>query len=664
MADPVDEGSQHSQGVQVKVVLLHGNLDICVKNVTHLPNMDSFNEKFRMLLGTSDPYVTISVANAVIGRTYVVNNNDVIGSKLIGAVGIPAGILVTDSVIEGTFPILNASGHPCKLGAILTLSIQYTPVEKMAIYLDGVGSDLELIGVPGTYFPLRRGGKGTLYQDAHVDGSVPSFKLDRGWSINHKVQLVRYGAKARDSILGELLKSKSEEGVRVLLLVWDDPTSKSILGYKTKYNKWVMQTHDEETRVFFKYSKVQELLCPRSAIAGPRRLDYNVCLHLQFSENNWDVFRVVNIWWVAEFGFNLQDNETIYTHHQNSVIVDADAGIKRRITAFVGGLDLCRGRYDTPEHSLYSTLHMLHKDDYHNPNYTGSTVGCPREPWHDLHCRIEGPAAYDVLQNFEERWLRASKPRGLSKMNRFSDDVLLKVDRIPDILGITDARYSSEKDPEGWHVQSNGWVGMVMLTRGTGCSSNTSTATSKVGGTGVADAGSGGSVNEEEQNQISLVALLIAALRKSMVACRVENENREDARGAGLCQMEIAWPTNVQHLTHVTFDRFHGFLGRPVEFEVKIPCRVPSASVSVFGVSAESMQCSYDSRGNSVPTIYYFGYFLKSRLPAKCEPIHYINHLLHEICLAIQSKSNLNYICLSSIKRDPPSPMAPLCLLT
>ena len=61
-----------------------------------------------------------------------------------------------------------------------------------------------------------------------------------------------------------------------------------------------------------------------------------------------------------------------------------------------------------------------------------------------------------------------------------------------------------------------------------------------------------------------------------MVACRVENENREDV-GAGLCQMEIGWPTNVQHLTHVTFDRFQGFLGLPVEFEVEIPCRVPSA---------------------------------------------------------------------------------------
>ncbi|PHT62941.1 Rho GTPase-activating protein 2 [Capsicum annuum] len=82
---------------------------------------------------------------------------------------------------------------------------------------------------------------------------------------------------------------------------------------------------------------------------------------------------------------------------------------------------------------------------------------------------------------------------------------------------------------------------------------------------------------------------------KSMVSCRVDRQ--EDVITA-VQQMEIGWPTNVQHLTHVTFDRFHGFLGLPVEFQVEIPCRVPSASISVFGVSAESMQCSYDTRGN------------------------------------------------------------------
>ncbi|KAL6998036.1 Rho GTPase-activating protein 1 [Sarracenia purpurea var. burkii] len=67
--------------------------------------------------------------------------------------------------------------------------------------------------------------------------------------------------------------------------------------------------------------------------------------------------------------------------------------------------------------------------------------------------------------------------------------------------------------------------------------------------------------------------------------------------------MEIGEPTNVRHVAHVTFDRFNGFLGLPVEFEPEVPRRPPSASTRVFGVSTESMQLSFDSRGNSVPTI-------------------------------------------------------------
>jgi hypothetical protein len=41
--------------------------------------------------------------------------------------------------------------------------------------------------------------------------------------------------------------------------------------------------------------------------------------------------------------------------------------------------------------------------------------------------------------------------------------------------------------------------------------------------------------------------------------------------------MEIGWPSNVRHVAHVTFDRFHGFLGLPVEFEPEVPTRPPSA---------------------------------------------------------------------------------------
>nr|AAN05431.1 phospholipase D beta 1 isoform 1b [Gossypium hirsutum] len=493
-------GSQKGQGMQIvpfqkgslRVLLLHGNLDIWVLEANNLPNMDMFHRTLGDMFAnfssniskkvggrsdekiTSDPYVTIAVAGAVIGRTFVISNNenpvwmqhfnvpvahhaaevqfvvkdsDILGSDIIGVVAIPVEQIYAGGKIEGTYPVLNAAGKPCKPGAVLKLSIQYTPMEKLSFYHQGVGAGPEYVGVPGTYFPLRKGGKVTLYQDAHVpDGCLPNIKLDQGihfvqgkcwtdmfdairqarrlvyitgWSVWHKVRLVRDVAPASDCTLGDILRSKSQEGVRVLLLLWDDPTSRSILGYKTE---GIMATHDEETRSFFKHSSVQVLLCPR--IAGKKHS------------------------WVKQ-----KEVGTIYTHHQKTVIVDADAGNNhRKIIAFVGGLDLCDGRYDNPDHVLFRTLQTYHKDNYHNPTYTGSTVGCPREPWHDMHSKIDGPAAYDVLVNFEERWLKAAKPHGLKKLKKPFDDALLRIERIPDIMGVSDFT-ENENDPERWHVQ-------------------------------------------------------------------------------------------------------------------------------------------------------------------------------------------------------------------
>ncbi|KAB2018217.1 hypothetical protein ES319_D08G214100v1 [Gossypium barbadense] len=497
-------GSSHGQGQQIlpfktgkeslRVLLLHGNLDIWVKEAKNLPNMDMFHKKLGDVFGkfslkvgnkveshmpkiTSDPYVTISVAGAVIGRTFVISNSenpvwmqhfnvsvahnaseilfavkdsDVVGSQIMGAVGIPIEQLFSGTKVEGTFPILSANGKPCKAGAVLTLSIQYIPIQQVAIYHKGLGSGPEYHGVPGTYFPLRQGCKLTLYQDAHIhDGFLPNLKIDgnvqyehgtcwqdicnaigqarrliyiAGWSVYHNVRLVRETDKASKTTLGDLLKIKSQEGVRVLLLVWDDPTSRSILGYKTDLQEGIMNTNDEETRRFFKHSSVQVLLCPRTAGKGS---------------------------WAKK-----QETGTIYTHHQKTVIVDSDAGNnKRKITAFVGGLDLCKGRYDTPNHQLFRTLETVHKDDFHNACFTGPDAGCPREPWHDLHCRIDGPAAYDVLTNFEERWLKASKPHGLQKLKTSVDDSLLKIERIPEIVRMSEIPYSRKDDPETWHVQ-------------------------------------------------------------------------------------------------------------------------------------------------------------------------------------------------------------------
>ena len=109
-------------------------------------------------------------------------------------------------------------------------------------------------------------------------------------------------------------------------------------------------------------------------------------------------------------------------------------------------------------------------------------------------------------------------------------------------------------------------TGQVVVTNGGGCAA--------VGKGRRAAAG------EEEQNPASPVALLLAALRKSMVACSVDSP--DDVISAVHHPMEIGWPTNVKHVSHVTFDRFNGFLGLPLELEVHVPAPVPSARYYFF----------------------------------------------------------------------------------
>lgn len=120
--------------------------------------------------------------------------------------------------------------------------------------------------------------------------------------------------------------------------------------------------------------------------------------------------------------------------------------------------------------------------------------------------------------------------------------------------------------------------------------------------------------------QLSMVALVLATVRKSLLTCQtaeeveiIEGERarateklKEKEKGKGKeikMSMDIGWPTDVEHVAHVTFDRYNGFLGLPEEYEHEVPRPTPSASKNVFGVSVESMQCSMDSHGNMVPTI-------------------------------------------------------------
>jgi len=290
------------------------------------------------------------------------------------------------------------------------VSIQYTPKED----LDENTHDLDR-----AYFPVREGCKLVMYQDADTpqlpvfdgvtepDGSqyqttrcwkdlydhiknAQKFIYIAGWSVNTNISLVR-GEDDPDgfSNVGELLKLKAEEGVRVLVMPWNEKLSTDVLpGF--------MGTHDEETRQYFEDTMVDCVLVGRQKTDG--------VLASQFVSG-------------------------MYTHHQKTVICDAtfeeDESL-RRIVAYVGGLDIAGGRYDSPEFPLFRTLRTLHEGDYlsNMSNVGGDPNVGPREPWHDIHARVEGPIALDIKKNFEERWCRAGGDM-VSRLAQMSEEEFL-----------------------------------------------------------------------------------------------------------------------------------------------------------------------------------------------------------------------------------------------
>lgn len=79
------------------------------------------------------------------------------------------------------------------------------------------------------------------------------------------------------------------------------------------------------------------------------------------------------------------------SHHQKVVVIDDRV-------AFVGGLDITRCRWDTPEHACG------------DPRRTDAD-GKPYGPFHDVQMAVEGPVAQALGELARERWLRATGRR-------------------------------------------------------------------------------------------------------------------------------------------------------------------------------------------------------------------------------------------------------------
>ncbi|KAL8502884.1 hypothetical protein ACS0TY_021851 [Phlomoides rotata] len=460
-------------------ILLHGDLHATIYEIDklHIGALGNFFRKVvegvEEVLGLGETasklYATIDLGKARVGRTrlldadknprwhesfhiycahmaseviFTVKLDNPIGAELIGRASIPVSTLIHGDEIDTWLEIhknkhKSLHGHPK-----IHVKLQFFDVTRERCYARGLKSP-KFPGVPYTFFSQRIGNKVTLYQDAHVpDNFIPRIPLSggryysphrcwedmfdainnaqhliyiTGWSVYTEITLVRDTRRPKaggDLTLGELLKKKAKEGVRVLMLVWDDRTSVGMLK-----KDGLMATHDEETGNYFRGSEVHCVLCPRNPDDG-RSIIQNI-----------------------EIG-------TMFTHHQKIVVVDGampngSDKERRRIVSFVGGIDLCDGRYDTQFHSLFRTLSTAHHDDFHQGNIQGATIqkGGPREPWHDIHCRLEGPVAWDVLYNFEQRWRKQG-----------GKDLLIELHELQRII-IPPSAVTYPDDHETWNVQ-------------------------------------------------------------------------------------------------------------------------------------------------------------------------------------------------------------------
>ncbi|KAJ4323841.1 hypothetical protein N0V94_001625 [Neodidymelliopsis sp. IMI 364377] len=112
---------------------------------------------------------------------------------------------------------------------------------------------------------------------------------------------------------------------------------------------------------------------------------------------------------------NASDMTFYWAHHEKFIVIDY-------AMAFIGGLDLCYGRWDNKQHPL-ADVHpsgiqnqIFPGQDFNNNrilDFEGvadwksnklNKLEYGRMPWHDVAMGVIGPAVYDIAEHFALRW--------------------------------------------------------------------------------------------------------------------------------------------------------------------------------------------------------------------------------------------------------------------
>ncbi|KAI5310412.1 Phospholipase D1 [Ascosphaera atra] len=203
------------------------------------------------------------------------------------------------------------------------------------------------------------------------------------WWLSPELYMRRPAAISQKWRLDRLLQRKAKEGVKVFVIMYRNINS--AIPIDSEYSKFSL-------------------------------LDLHPNVFVQRSPNQF------------------RQNTFFWAHHEKICIID-------HTLAFVGGIDLCFGRWDTPQHLVTDDkltgfepsdvpkdadhCQLWPGKDYSNPRvqdfydldkpyeemYDREIV--PRMPWHDIAMQVVGQPARDLTRHFVQRWnyiLRQRKP--------------------------------------------------------------------------------------------------------------------------------------------------------------------------------------------------------------------------------------------------------------
>jgi phospholipase D1/2 len=243
----------------------------------------------------------------------------------------------------------------------------------------------------GSFAPVRK----KIYAQWLVDGRDYMWNVSRAismakdviyihdWWLSPELYMRRPPAISQKWRLDRLLQRKAQEGVKVFVIMYRNINT--AVPIDSEYSKFSL-------------------------------LDLHPNIFVQRSPNQ------------------IRQNTFFWAHHEKICVID-------HTIAFCGGVDLCFGRWDTPQHSVVDDkptgfeLDDMPKDgdhcqlwpgkDYSNPRVQDfydldkpyeemyNRYKVPRMPWHDIGMQIVGQPARDLTRHFVQRWnylLRQRKP--------------------------------------------------------------------------------------------------------------------------------------------------------------------------------------------------------------------------------------------------------------